>query len=319
MRRETPAGVLVLPCDAPRVQWLTARRHGITATDIVAIAGLSQYRNAHDVWLDKRTPVVDTGPSEAAYWGHLLEEPVAAEWARRQGVRVRRVGLLRHHKVSRHLATCDRIVVARQAVLEVKTRSAFVSDRWDDGIPDDVTAQAQWQLHVTGYETAHVAALVGGQTLRAYTVQRDQDVIDYLVGLADELWEQVPSDTPPRLEPHLLRQESLDRLYPSRAGAAQVDAIECAELVAAYRRASREASEAEKARKEAGMALQQLVGDAEVAMVGEREAFSYRQARPSWKATDVRRMADVIPEAVACGFIHETPGSRRLHIPKDPA
>ena len=313
----TPCGVLVTRVTQPRAEWLTARRTGITATDVVALAGLDPYRSAHDVWLDKRGRP-DDEPGEAAHWGSLLEGPVAEEWAHRTGAKIRRVGLLRHHQHGHHMATCDRLVVGgRHEVLEVKVRSAFVAAQWESGVPDKVVAQVQWQLHVTGLETAHVAALIGGQRLATFEVARDQDIINYLSDLADEAWSQTSSDTPPVLEPQNLRPGSLRRLWPDRGGVVQVDPTAAGELVAAYRRVSAEASAAEKARQQAQLALQQMLGDADTACVGDVEMFSHRRSRDVWRVPDSQRLVDVLPEAVAAGLIVKQPGTRRLHIPKE--
>ena len=319
MKRETPTGDLVLVCDTPRDRWQSARQHMITATDVTAIAGLSNYASALDVYIEKRaTSVIDSQSSEAAHWGHLLEEPVAQEWARRHGAKIRRVGLLRHCRHHHHGATLDRLVVGWSAPLEVKTRSAWVGDQWEDGLPDSVQAQTQWQMHVSGFEHAYIAALVGGQTFKAYEVTRDQDVIDYLIRLADELWSHVKAGQPPHLDPHLLRQESLDRLHPDRAGAVEVDPVEARELLSAYRRAQATEAAAKAEKDAAKLGLVQLLGDADTALIEGQEVFTYRQAAPGWKA-DARRIARHIPEAVAAGLVHETPGSRRIHLSKERA
>lgn len=308
MTRVTPAGDLVLPCDAPRMKWLIARQKGITATDIVKIIGLSGWGNSHDVYVDKRSAPIDEPPSEAAQWGHLLEEPVAREWAIRHGAKVRRVGLLRHHRNRHHLATCDRLINGWASPLEVKTKSAFVADRWADGVPDDVAAQVQWQLHVTGLDRAHVAALVGGQRLESFEVRRDQDVIDYLVGEADRVWADVTAGTPPQVDPDQLTAAALDRLYPDRGGVAEVPALDALPLLDAYRDAAARARLAAREKDVAKLQLVQLLGDAEVAQVNGRDAFTYRAQ--SRRGIDLDRLAELVPEVA--GLITTTPSRRFL-------
>lgn len=312
MTRVTPAGDLVLPCDAPRTQWLIARQKGITATDIVKILGLSNWGNAHDVYADKRSAPIDGPPSEAAMWGHLLEEPVAREWAIRHGAKVRRVGLLRHHRHRHHLATCDRLINGWGSPLEVKTKSAFVADRWADGVPDEVAAQVQWQLHVTGLDRAHVAALVGGQRLESFEVNRDQDVIDYLASEADRVWSDVLAGIPPQVDPDQLTAAGLDRLYPDRGGVAEVPAPDALPLLDEYRAASDLARDAEKDKKRAKLQLVQLLGDAEVAQVNGRDAYTYHTQ--SRRGIDLGRLVELVPEVA--GLITTTT-SRRFLLSKE--
>ena len=42
-RRVTPTGRLILPADADRAHWLTARRSGLGSSDVAAILGISRY------------------------------------------------------------------------------------------------------------------------------------------------------------------------------------------------------------------------------------------------------------------------------------
>lgn len=291
----TPDSELVLPSAAPRMAWLIARQKGITATDIVKIVGLSAYGNALDTYIDKRCVAIDEPASEAAEWGQILEEPVARKWAEMHHARVRRVGLLRHRKHRHHLASCDRLVSGWNSPLEVKTKSAFVADKWTDGPPDPVIAQTQWQLHVTGCQRAHVAALVGGQRLESFVVERDQDLIDYLVSEADRVWAAVRAGQPPQVDPWMLTGESLDRLHPNRAGRIEVDAAMALPLLDQYREASAQEREAAAAKKQIRLQLVEALGDAEEAEVAGRLAYTYRPS--TRRHIDFDRLAEVVPEA----------------------
>jgi predicted phage-related endonuclease len=59
------------------------RRLGIGGSDIPAILGLSPYKTALDVYLEKRGLWVDEFESEAAHWGNVMEPVLAREYARR--------------------------------------------------------------------------------------------------------------------------------------------------------------------------------------------------------------------------------------------
>ena len=111
-RRVTPTGRLILPADADRADWLTARRAGIGSSDIAAILGISRYGNALSVYHDKTGGLpLESDDSEPALWGRLNEETVAREWARRNRSWVRRVGLVQNIDRPWQMCTLDRRVL----------------------------------------------------------------------------------------------------------------------------------------------------------------------------------------------------------------
>ena len=317
----TPTGALLLTADAQRNAWLAARRQGITATDIVKIVGLSPYGNALDVYLDKRVPEDDYEPSEAAQWGLLLEDQVAREWARRSGRKVRRVGLLARMLTPHHLASCDRRVVGERAALEVKTRTAWASHEWEHGaIPERVVVQAQWQAHVAGWDRVHVAALVGGQTLHAATVERDQVLIDYLAREADRVWASVQAGVMPDVHPWQLTAESLRRAWPDRAGAVALDPARSAAaegLLLEYAGASDMEKGAKRQKEAAKLALVQLLDGADEALIGGATAYTYRTAADSTTipADNLRRLVADHPD-IAAEYAVTKPGSPRFSVAK---
>lgn len=317
MRAMTPDGLLVLPASAPRDDWLAARRHGITATDLVKILGLSPYGNALDVYLDKRVGGSDQTPQEAARWGQLLEDEVAKEWGRRQGATVRRVGLLRHRDHPHHLASLDRTVAGQASALEVKTISAFVASDWEDGVPDKVIAQTQWQMAVTGFRKAHIATLVGGQRLESFTVWRDDDVVAYLREEADRVWAAVEAGEPPDVPASQLTVGSLNRLYPDRTGSVDLP-DEAAEWLAQYRAAAAAEKDAAALKDEAKLGLLSLLGSAEEGLIGGVPVITYRAGRPtrSIAVADLAHVAGALNDLVA-QYAAEKPGTRTFRITKE--
>jgi putative phage-type endonuclease len=309
----TGRGRLVLHPDAPREAWLAARRAGIGATDVVQIMGLSPYGNATDVYLAKRLGE-DPPTGEAAEWGRLLEEPIARRWAADHGCRVRRVGLMAHHRAPHHLATCDRRVVGRGELLEVKTRTRWGADEWADGaVPERVAVQTQWQMHVTGLHPVHVAALIGGQELVEAIVERDSAVIDLLVEEADRVWAAVEAGVPPELPAWQLTATSLDRLHPDRAGAVDVDRDRALPLIEEYRAARDLEAQAVAAKELARVQLLELLGDAEEAQLDGRPAYSWRRAsKTAVPAASVRRLIAEHPDLATEYVVNSR--SRRFHL-----
>lgn len=285
-RLETPTGRLVVSSHAPREEWLTARRTGIAATDLVAIMGLSNYRTAFDVWTDKvMEPDFDGELSEAGLWGQRLEDPVAQEWAERHGVKVRRVGLIHNDQHAWALASLDRIVTGcpdGRCALEVKTRNLFVQAEWERDLPADVLTQTRWQLLVSGLDHIHVAALIGGQRLVEHRVERDADHEAKLLNAARLVWEAVQSNTTPDLPAELWTSEFLDQRHPDRSGEVEVDPT-ATELVHDYNRISGDIKYLEGEKEKLRTRLVGLLGDGDTATVDGEVLYTF-------KGSSVRRL-----------------------------
>lgn len=228
----TPTGAVLGAWPANTDGWYAARRAGIGGSDVPPIVGYDSHKTALHVWLDKRGELPYEELGEAGEWGNLLEDVVAREWARRRGVTVFRVPTLHHLEQPWMLANLDRGVDGCAAglpewlagcALEVKTRNAYVAGTWREDVPDDVLAQTQWQLMVTGLPHIHVACLIGGQRLVEHTVYPDEAVQAYVLAEASAVWQAVLDGVPPRVDASALLIDLLDRLHPNRAGAVEVD------------------------------------------------------------------------------------------------
>ena len=309
-RRVTPTGRLILPADADRADWLTARRSGIGSSDVPAILGLVEKKPPLTVYYDKIGRDVDDA-GEAAYWGNVNEENVARRWAMQSRSVIRRVGLVAHETHPHWMTTLDRRVTEcplsedEQApcALEVKTRSAFKSAQWHAGAPDDVTAQVLWQIIVNGYEHMHYAVLIGGNEYHQGTIRADQytDVMADITTAMDRFWtEHVQAEVPP--EP-VGDGESLvklfRRLHPTRSGSVDVDRHDDAlDALYDYGRHQRTEANAKKAKAAAKARMVAALGDAQSALIGGERAYSLEPSNAAPKV-DLEQLAERWPDAYA--------------------
>lgn len=206
---------------------LEARKHGIGGSDAAAVLGLSPYRTPLDVYLEKvgEKEPPDLSDVEAVHWGQVLEGVVAEEFSRRTGLKVRRRNQTLVHPLHGFmLAHVDRQLVGERVGLEIKTTSPFVTrDLGQDGtdkIPDPWLIQVAHYLEVTGWDAFYVAALVGGQRLRIFRVDRDPDLADMLVERETWFWNECVEK---RMPPPPTTVEDLALLYASDNGG-QVEA-----------------------------------------------------------------------------------------------
>ncbi|WP_127792343.1 YqaJ viral recombinase family protein [Agromyces sp. LHK192] len=170
-----------------RVAWLRARSRGVTATDAAKLSSRQAVRSA--AW-DKLHGTGGRSFGGSRFTDHGRErEPVIADWVRREHG-IDPSGLLFHADgETRHLATPDGLAVRGGAVelCEIKT----TTKAWR-GIPRGYLRQVWWQQYVLGAERTLVVweqhdgfVPVGEPECR--WVDRDDDQIQILVGLAEEL------------------------------------------------------------------------------------------------------------------------------------
>lgn len=67
--------------------------------------------------------------------------------------------------------------------------SPYSSDKWDDGnIPLHYQMQVQHYLAVRGYDCWYVAALIFGQKFLVRKIERDEELIKYLITIEENFW-----------------------------------------------------------------------------------------------------------------------------------
>jgi putative phage-type endonuclease len=231
-----------------REAFLEARKSGIGGSDIAAILGLSPWKTAVDVWLDKTSHAQNPEPNEAMLWGSRLEDVVAEHYRNTTGRSLQRVRqLLRHPKHEWAIGHIDRAVVTpgsrarfdgerlrgADGILEVKTASAYKSGEWgrpddEDAIPTHYAAQAMWYLGITGLDWCDVPVLIGGQRYLCKRVERDDDTIKGMLERAEEFWRKNVLE---RIPPEPKTGEDAMKLFPRDSGRVVEASIEAAAML----------------------------------------------------------------------------------------
>lgn len=226
--------------DFDRKEFILRRMQGIGGSDVAALVGLSPWTTPRDVWYSKVGHDGEGNPvdvfnlvteTDAMYWGRVLEDVVANEYALRTGCHVQATdyqfkGDPKKHPLAKNyfIANVDRLVGKKfndikpedspflineetgqlftDKLLECKTSSAYMKDNWgEDGssdIPEYYMAQVQWYMGVTGCKSADLAVLIGSNDFRIYHLERNETVIEYLFTEADKFWtEYVLADVLP--------------------------------------------------------------------------------------------------------------------------
>lgn len=175
-------------------RWLSARREGVTATQVAkAAAGPGGFEQAVE---DYRADFVENDNPYMAF-GRAWEGPISMFLKDNHGVMPN--DWLISSRVSDHyLATPDGLTLDHQVISEVKTTG---KDWNPEKIPLQYRRQVQWQLFVTGAEFCHFAWLLREERVGAFMpawfdpkviqIERDEEMIASLVKVADDLWERV--------------------------------------------------------------------------------------------------------------------------------
>jgi putative phage-type endonuclease len=271
---------LLLPADVDREVWLQARRSGIGSSDASAVVGVSEYdgHSPLSVWLDKRgeNPLSDRDNLKMKL-GRMLEPTVADLFEEFTGKQLRTVGLVRSVQWPWMLASCDRLIVGESAGLEIKTSGYHMGRYWDnDEIANHAMVQVLHSMAVTGFDTYHVAALIGGDRYEHRVVERTPKVqaqIDELVDIEAHFWR---AHIVEGIEPEAKGQDL--EILAHRNALDPDKAILADELLMSLfrRRLSMTRAEAriKKQKKEITARIKQLMGEATQVTTGDGKVFA---------------------------------------------
>jgi len=272
--------------NATREEWLKVRKLGLGGSDMAAVLGLSPWRSPIDVWLDKTSDTVEEKESEPMYWGNVLEEVVAQEFAKRSGYKVRNNNFtLQSEEYPYLLANIDREIVGIDAGLECKTANAFKANEWDgDNVPDAYYIQCQHYMAVTGKASWWIAALIGGNTFVYKEIKRNDEVIQAIIDTGAAFWELVESNTMPAPDDTKQCENALKKLYQKSNGQSVELHANYGNMIIDYLEIKNQLSELETKKRGIENVMKDFLKDNERATYGEHFV--------SWKSTNARETFD---------------------------
>lgn len=257
--------------NATHDEWLEVRKKGIGGSDMAAILGFNKYSDAVSIWLDKRGELPPVEENEPMYWGNVLEEVVAQEFAKRTGWKVRNNNYtLQSIEHPYLLANIDREIVGVDAGLECKTANAFKLDEWKgDEVPTSYYIQCQHYMAVTGKSSWWIACLLGGNTFIYKEIPRNEEVIEAIIREGKVFWDMVENGTVPAVTGSKSSSEALKMMY----GKPNKKTIELDDVavnyINQYITADAKEKEAKSIKAEARNILKSLLGENEVGIVRE--------------------------------------------------
>ncbi|MGW5930558.1 YqaJ viral recombinase family nuclease [Streptomyces anulatus] len=308
---DAPTARLLLPANATEEQWHEARRGGIGGSDVAAILGLGggKYTSPLHVYEEKHGRPTFAG-NEASEIGSEIEPFLAHMFTKRSGIRTEEApGTLVHLDRPWMRVNVDRLTFEHpgpaSGVLELKSRSEYQADQWEDGaVPDAPAIQTHWGMAVGGWPEGFVAALVGGNKFRWVRLERDEEMIEWLVDHCGRWYQRhVVEGFPPDPDGYEATTDLLAKLWSVKAETiAEVDVAKAKEL----RAVRAELKEREKAlaaeTRAVENAMRALTGENEIAQAGGKPAWS-------WKANGTfasKQFTEANPE-LAARYTHMVP------------
>lgn len=272
--------------NSTREEWLKVRKLGLGGSDMSAVLGVNQWRSPLDVWLDKTSDTVEEKESEPMYWGTILEDIVAQEFAKRTGYKVRNNNFtLQSEEYPYLLANIDREIVGADAGLECKTANAFKAEEWQgDNVPDAYYIQCQHYMAVTGKASWWIACLVGGNTFYYKEIKRNDEVIRAIIDTGREFWHLVETKTMPAPDDSKACGEALKKLYKHSNGKAIELSAKYNNVIVDYLELKEQLAELETKKR----GIENLLKDA----LGENEKGSCGEHYVSWKSSKPRETFD---------------------------
>lgn len=282
--QEAPEATLLLGRRASRRKWEAVRREGIGGADVAALFGLAgKYSSPRHVYEEKHGRPTFT-ESEPAEIGREIESFVARMFTKRSGLKTRMpAGMIANTARPWMRANVDRYVLDAEgrivAPLELKNRSEYQADDWEDGVPDGPLLQLHWYMAVGGWDHGYVAALVGGNKLKWYRIERDEEIVEELIGHCEGWYERhIVEGFPPPADGLEATTNLLARLWEVREDAVvDVDADKARALLEREERMSARVEAAKEELRKVHNEMRLLAGDAEVVRAGGKTAWTNRQ------------------------------------------
>lgn len=260
--------VPVLGWDAPRHEWLAARRYGIGASDVAALLGLiPQWCTPWQLWAIKAGFLPDDdGGSDATELGQLLEPWLLEQAPRLLGTGVQRTPhMLYRHPVHAWQQVSPDAFAEDGSLVEAKTaKLASYGDPegWEDGgIPTAYEFQGRWQMYVMNRPRVHFVALVAGMGLLTRTIERHLPTeFDMLEQVSEWRTRHMIDGIEPAVDAFDVDALKTRYANPKPGSTIQLTAGALADAIA-YRDAVARESQAARDKKEPKARLQALLGD----------------------------------------------------------
>lgn len=263
---------------------------------------MSRFADPHAVYLEKLGLLAPKITTEAMEFGNILQDPIARAWAKRDKQKVIPAGQWTYWRddLPFPMATHLDYLTPSGEIVEIKNASHFAGadfgEEGSDEVPDDYRLQVIHQMSVLDAPRAHLVALIGGNKLRHYLIERDPDTEADLIEIERLAWEGVQSRTPPEIDGSEGATAYLRISQPSDDGTVIEADEELQELATEYLAISASLSAAEQQKAEIANKIKDRLKTVAVAEGGGFKV-SYKQSKDTEKVLHHGVYYDLVHEA----------------------
>lgn len=179
------------------------RSRFLGGSDVAAILGISPYRTALDVYLDKVEGRRPDDPAKAQIFrrGARMEPYILDLLIEEHGIQIAARGNRYQDKELPFLAAEIDAESTSGENIEVKSANQFAAKNWGaewtDEIPVYYAAQGMHGMMITGAEKTLFPVLIGSDDFRVYKLDRDEETIAGIRSKELEFWERIQRRDPP--------------------------------------------------------------------------------------------------------------------------
>lgn len=199
-------GNITISDNLNREDWLKLRSLDVTSTEVAALFGLSPYITEFELWHRKKNNIVEAFEADdRVRWGNRLERAISHGLAEDYGWQLTSMeGSYISAPDIRLGASFDNQVVdtVRGVGLAEIKNVDFIRFRseWnekDDEAPDHIELQLQTQMLLMDVKWGCLAALVGGNNLKVFIRERDEEIGQAIIKKVQAFWKSIEENKEP--------------------------------------------------------------------------------------------------------------------------
>lgn len=212
-------------------KWLEQRSKSIGGSEAGTILGFNPFQSAYGLWAQRTGMIPAFEGNMPTKVGTALEPFVADLFTEETGLKVKRTNYIWYNDSYPHQhASPDRLIAGEQAGLEIKTTSAWNSQKFKGGqFPLQYYAQCVQYMSILEYPVWYLAVLVGNTSLHIYMLRDSEEipvpswvegslVVDdadreALKEACDTFWDCLTTNTPPAVDGSTDCTETLQTIY----------------------------------------------------------------------------------------------------------
>ncbi|TXI09925.1 MAG: hypothetical protein E6Q68_09215 [Polynucleobacter sp.] len=304
------------------------RAKSLGGSDIGAVLGVSKYRSAVDVWMEKTGKEVSVRDSLPLRFGQFAESFVASEYALATGfsLATHDAAVIHaqyeymHGHIDRFILNGDtplidedgRLTASR--ILECKTANPFAQSDWgdpgSDQVPLSYLVQCVWYMMLTNIDRTDLAVLFGNADFRIYEITRDLELEQMVLERAVSFWENhVLTDIPPAAT----SESDYKTLFGKSTVSKSVEApAETCELIKKLKSLNEQIESYEQEVSSIKQSIMGQMQDAEVLTFHGQTLATWKAPKPSLRL-DAKRLSEEHPD-LAHQYQVPIQNSRRLVI-----